>query len=50
LAYYLSIKKSPEKTAMLKTIYDEEFQRALAADEDRASVKITPDISHYNIA
>ena len=30
LAYYLSIKKSPEKTAMLKTIYDEEFQRALA--------------------
>jgi hypothetical protein len=50
LAYYLSIKKSPEKTAMLKTIYDEEFQRALAADEDRASVKITPDVSHYNIA
>ena len=28
----------------------EEFQRALAADEDRASVKITPDVSHYNIA
>jgi hypothetical protein len=50
LAYYLSIKKSPEKTSMLKAIYDEEFQRALASDEDRASVKITPDVSHYNIA
>ena len=50
LAYYLSIKKSPDKTAMLKAIYDEEFQRALASDEDRASVKITPDVSHYNIA
>jgi hypothetical protein len=50
LAYYLSIKKSPEKTAMLKALYDEEFQRALASDEDRASVKITPDVSNYNIA
>ena len=50
LAYYISIKKSPEKTGMLKQLYEEEFQRAMESDEDRASVKITPDVSHYNIA
>ena len=50
LAYYISIKKSPEKTGMLKQLYEEEFQRAMESDEDRASVKITPDGSHYNIA
>ena len=50
LAYYISVKKSPEKTGMLKQLYEEEFQRAMESDEDRASVKITPDVSHYNIA
>jgi len=50
LAYYISIKKSPERTGLLKQIYEEEFQRALDADEDRASFSITPDIAHYNIA
>lgn len=50
LAYYLSIKKSPERTGLLKQIYEEEFQRALEADEDRASLSITPDIASYNIA
>ena len=50
LAYYLSIKKSPERTALLKQIYDEEFFRAMEQDEDRASVRITPDVSSYNIA
>jgi len=50
LAYYISIKKNPERTGLLKQIYEEEFQRALDADEDRASFRITPDISNYNIA
>ena len=50
LAYYLSVKKSPERTGLLKQIYEEEFQRALEADEDRASLSITPDIASYNIA
>ena len=50
LAYYISIKKSPERTGLLKQIYDEEFQRALDTDEDRASFRVTPDLSHYNIA
>ena len=50
LAYYLSIKKSPDRTGLLKQIYEEEVQRALEADEDRASLSITPDIASYNIA
>ena len=50
LAYYISIKKNPERTGLLKQIYEEEFQRALDADEDRASSRITPDISNYNSA
>ena len=50
LAYYISIKKNPERTGLLKQIYEEEFQRALDADEDRASFRITPDISNYNIS
>ena len=48
LAYYLSIKKSPDRTSFLKQIYDEEFLRAMSQDEDRASVRITPDVSSYN--
>ena len=29
LAYYLSMKRSPDKTPQLKAIYDEEFRRAM---------------------
>jgi hypothetical protein len=45
LAYHLSIKKAPERTVMLKQIYDEEFQRAAQEDRDIASVYLTPDFS-----
>ena len=42
LAYYISMKKSPERTDQLKLIYEEEFRRAADQDEDRASFKIRP--------
>jgi|TARA_R110000803_G_scaffold68384_2_gene130313 hypothetical protein len=42
LAYYLSVKRAPEKTQLLKGIYEEEFQRAADQDEDRASFRIKP--------
>ena len=42
LAYYLSIKRAPERTPELKAIYEEEFRRAADQDEDRASFKIRP--------
>ena len=44
LAYYLSLKRAPEKTAQLKALYEEEFRRAADQDEDRASFRIRPDI------
>ena len=42
LAYYLSVKKAPEKTPILKQMYEEEFDRASSTDEDRASFRIRP--------
>jgi|TARA_R100001530_G_C4320933_1_gene155799 hypothetical protein len=48
LAYYISLKKAPERTAMLKQLYEEEFLRAMNQDEERASFKIVPDLRSYN--
>ena len=48
LAYYISLKKAPERIAMLKQLYEEEFLRAMNQDEERASFKIVPDLRSYN--
>ena len=50
LAYYMSLKRAPERTALLKTLYDEEFARAAGQDEDRASFRIQPSLRDYNNA
>ena len=42
LAYYLSIKKAPDRIQILKSIYDEEFDRAATEDRDRTSLKLLP--------
>ena len=42
LAYYIAIKKAPDRVGMLKQMYEEEFERALSQDEDRASFRIAP--------
>jgi len=47
LAYYLSLKKNPKMTPMLKTIYEEELQRAAEEDRDRASFNVVPKFSYY---
>ena len=44
LAYYISMKRAPEKTPMLKTVYEEEFRRASDQDEDRVSLRIRPNV------
>jgi hypothetical protein len=46
LAYYLSLKKAPERTTMLKQFYEEEFARAAMEDRDIASVYLTPDLGY----
>ena len=50
LAYYLALKKAPEKVQLLKGLYEEEFTRALSQDEERASFRVAPDLRNYNIA
>jgi len=45
LAYYVSLKKAPDRSPMLKTIYEEEFARAAMEDRDTASIYLTPDFS-----
>ncbi len=47
LAYYLSMKFSPERTNLLKAVYEEEIQRAMQEDRDRSSLQISPSYSYY---
>lgn len=49
LAYYLAIKKAPERIQALKTIYEEEFDRAASEDRDRSSFTITPTLDYYKV-
>ena len=49
LAYYISMKKAPERIQLLKTVYEEEFQRAADEDEDRVSLKLQPSIQHIRV-
>ena len=42
LAYYIAMKKSPERIGPLKQIYEDEFQRAAAQDGERTSLFLTP--------
>ena len=49
LAYYLALKRAPEKVGMLKQLYEEEFERALSQDQDRVSFRVAPDLRGYNL-
>ena len=46
LAYYLSLKRAPDRTQMLKGLYEEEFERAAVEDRDRASFTIQSGIGY----
>ena len=47
LAYYLSIKRAPNRTQMLKAMYEEEFERAMREDRDRSSFTVTPEYAYF---
>jgi hypothetical protein len=49
LAYYISIKRAPQRTQLLKAVYEEEMDRAMSEDRDRASLQIQPYIGYYGI-
>ena len=42
LAYYISLKRAPDRIQILKAIYDEEFTRAAEEDRDKANLNLVP--------
>ena len=46
-AYYISMKRAPNRTQMLKAVYEEEFQRAMTEDRDRASFNVVPQYEYF---
>ena len=42
LAYYIAMKKAPDRVQLLKQVYEEEFARAAAEDATRASIHLVP--------
>ncbi len=49
LAYYIALKSAPDKIQLLKTSYEDEFDRAMAEDRDRSSFTITPSLDYYKV-
>jgi hypothetical protein len=49
LAYYIAMKRAPERLQVLKTIYEEEFLRAAEEDEQRVSLKLQPSARYLRV-
>ena len=49
LAYYMALKRAPEKVQMLKMVYEEEFQRAADEDEGRTPLKLQPSMAYLRV-
>tara|TARA_R110001592_G_scaffold98753_2_gene281681 strand:- start:180 stop:1112 length:933 start_codon:yes stop_codon:yes gene_type:complete len=49
LAYYIALKRAPDRVQLLKAIYDEEFDRAQSEDRDRASFSVAPNLQYYRV-
>ena len=47
LAYYISIKRAPQRVQLLKAVYEEEFERAMTEDRDRASFNVVPQYQYF---
>nr|BAR34778.1 hypothetical protein [uncultured Mediterranean phage uvMED] len=49
LAYYISMKKAPDRIQLLKAVYEEEFERARTEDRDRSSFNVTPQYQYLRV-
>ena len=49
LAYYMAMKRAPERVQMLKLVYEEEFQRAADEDQGRTPLKLQPSLSYLRV-
>ena len=50
LAYYLAMKKAPDRIQVLKAVYEEEFNRAAYEDVDRANLSLVPRRDYYGFS
>jgi len=49
LAYYLAVKRAPDRVQMMKSIYEEEFQRAANEDEAKVPLTLRPSIRYLRV-
>ena len=49
LAYYMAMKRVPDRVQLLKTVYEEEFQRAADEDQGRTPLKLQPSLSYLRV-
>ena len=49
LAYYIAMKKAPDRVTLLKAVYDQEFERAASEDRDRASLQLVSSRNFSNV-
>ena len=47
LAYYISIKRAPNRAQLLNAMYEEEFERAMTEERDRASFNVVPQYEYF---
>ena len=49
LAYYIAMKRAPDRIQLLKSVYEEEFERAMAEDRDRSAFNVSPKLDYYKV-
>jgi hypothetical protein len=49
LAFYIALKRAPDRVTLLKQAYEDEFKRAIDEDRDRASLFIKPSKAYRRI-
>lgn len=49
LAYYIALKRAPNRVQLLKSVYEEEFERAATEDRDRSSFNVVPKYEYYRV-
>ena len=49
LAYYIALKRAPNRVELLKALYEEEFERAAIEDRDRSSFNVVPKHEYYRV-
>jgi hypothetical protein len=43
------MKRAPDRIQLLKAVYEEEFERAMTEDRDRASYNVVPNYQYFRV-